>query len=191
MTGMSNEIDSLKKAYPPFENQLDFEDFVTRVNSLANKWDFVRGSLLYQQSLKCKDCDPNIAIVLLCSCADAMKVAGENAGSRRNFKEFYLKYCPTNMRDSPIEYYPDGKLPIQKAPFEKTLDFIYSKLRCLQVHEGKGRLEVLSPSIKWVAGTLLDVYESDCYCVDTLRIFEWFAKITQESLFQVLKSRTI
>ena len=146
------------------------------------KWNFVRASLLYQQALTCKDCEPNVAMVLLCSCADAMKVAGEKAGSRKNFKKFYMDYCPATLRDPPIEYYPHGKPPIEIAPFEKALDFIYSKFRCLYVHEGKGRLEPLPAGIEWVGAILLDKYNDEYYSIDTLKILEWFAKIMVESL---------
>ena len=185
---MSNHLESLKKAYPLFKSKLTLQEFIPRVNSLETeiKWNFVRASLLYQQALKCKNCEPNVAMALLCSCADAMKIAGGDAGSRENFKKFYLDYCSTDLRGPPIEYYPNGRLPSQIAPFEKALDFIYSKFRCLYVHEGIGRLENLPSGVKWISATILDVYNGECYNVDTVKILEWFAKITAESLYQFL-----
>jgi len=184
---MSNELKALKEAYSRFEGRLAFEDFETKVNSLAiDKWDFVRGILLYKQALKCRECDPNVAMLLLCSCADAIKVAGKNAGSHKNFKDFYLKYCPSTLRIPPIEYYPNSKPPSVVAPFDKALDFIYSKFRCLYVHEGKGRLENLPEGITWVGSSLLDVYKKELYTINTLKILDWFEKITLESLYNVL-----
>jgi len=177
----------LKKAYVPFQNCLTFSDFQTKVSNLGNsKWNFIRASLLYQQSLKCKNCEPNVAMVLLCSCADAMKVAGPNAGSRRNFKQLYLRHCPKDKRDSPMKYYPNNKPPAQPVPFNKALDFIYSKFRCLYVHEGIGRLELPPRDFEWFKDALLDKYNNEIYAVDIIKILEWFTDITLESLYDIL-----
>lgn len=178
---------ALREAYIPFKGRLAFNNFVTKVNSLSiDKWNFVRASLLYQQALKCKDCNPNVAMVLLCSCADALKVAGKKAGSRRNFKAFYLNNCPATLRVPPIKYHPNAQPRIAVAPFDKALDFIYSKFRCLYVHEGKGRLQPLPSGIKWIGSFLLDEFNNEYYHIDTLRILEWFANITLESLYNLL-----
>lgn len=186
---MSDELKALEKAYPPFKDRLTSQEFATKVSSLGNKmqWNFVRASLLYQQALKCKNCELNVAMLLLCSCADAMKVAGENAGSHNNFKKFYMDYCPSNLKVPPIKYYPNGKPPTQIAPFDKALDFIYSKFRCLYVHEGKGRLRPLPPGVEWFAAPLLDIYKDEYYNVDTLKILEWFSKITVESRYNIVQ----
>jgi len=114
--------DDLERAYEPFKDRLTLEDFKTKVDALnKKKWDFIRAILLYKQAMKCKDCEPNVAMVLLCSCADAMKVAGEKASSHINFKKFYMDCCPTNIRNPPIGYYI-GKPTIQTASFEEALD---------------------------------------------------------------------
>jgi len=188
MTTLSaDEIRALKKAYPPFKSRLTFKDFVARVSSLPiDEWNFVRASLLYQQALKCRSCEPNIAMVLLCSCADALKVAGKNAGSHKNFSTFYLKYCPLTLRAPPLKYYPNAKPPAITAPFDKALDFIYSKFRCLYVHEGKGRLQPLPKDITIAASLLLDKYDKEYYSLDTIKLHEWFEKITLESLYELL-----
>jgi hypothetical protein len=185
---MSDEIRALKKAYPPFGTRLVFKDFVAKVNSLSiDRWDFVRASLLYQQALKCKGCEPNISMVLLCSCAEALKIAGRGFGlSHRNFKQFYLKYCPYSLRKPPMKYYPNAKPPMQMVPFDKALDFIYAKFRCLYVHEGKGRLEHLPPGVVWIGSLLLDKYKNEYYSLDTVKIHDWFEEITLESLFSLL-----
>ena len=178
---------ALKDAYIPFRGKLTFNNFVTKINSLPiDKWNFVRGSLLYQQALKCKACNPDIAMVIFSSCADALKVAGKKAGSRKNFKTFYLKHCPSTFRVPPIKYYPNAKPPLAIAPFDKALDFIYAKFRCLYVHEGKGRLQPLPKGVNWIAGLLLDKYDNEYYQIDILKILGWFAKITLESLSDLL-----
>jgi len=183
----SDEIRALKKAYPPFQERISFKDFVNKANSLViDKWDFVRASLLYQQALRCKSCEPNIAMVLLCSCADALKTAGKNAGSRKNFKHFYLNYCPSALWVSPLKYYPNLKPPAVIAPFDNALDFIYSKFRCLYVHEGKGRLQLLPKDITIIGSFLLDMYENIPYSLDTIKLSNWFEKITLESLYKLL-----
>jgi len=185
---MSDENRALKKAYPPFGASLAFKDFVAKVNSLPiDKWNFVRASLLYQQALKCKGCESNIAMLLLCSCAEALKIAGTGFGlSHRNFKQFYLNYCPSSLRKPPMKYYPNAKPPPQMVSFDKTLDFIYAKFRCLYIHEGKGRLEPLPPGIKWIGSFLLDKYNNEYYSLDTIKVHDWFEKITLESLFNLL-----
>jgi len=183
---MSDEIRALKRAYPPFKGRLNFKDFVTKVNSLPiDKWNFVRASLLYQQALKCKSCEPNIAMVLLCSCAEALKVAGRKMGSHNNFSSFYLKYCPSSLKVPPLEYYPNAKPPAKTAPFDKALDFIYGKFRCLYVHEGKGRLEPIPKDIAVIGSFLLDKYDKEIYRLDTIKLHDWFEKTTLESLYNM------
>jgi len=86
----------------------------------------------------------------------------------------------------PIDYYPNAIPPAVKTPFDKALDFIYSKFRCLYVHEGKGRLQPLPPGITWIGSILLDKYCDEYYVVDTLIILDWFLTITLESLYKVL-----
>jgi len=181
-------LDPLRKSYRPFKGRIPWKNFLNKLNSFSydKKWNFVRSSLLYQEAKRYGKSNPNIGMLLLCSCADAMKVAGKNAGSRRNFKQFYIRYCPTNLRDPPIEYYPNARPPLVKTPFDKALDFIYVKFRCLYVHEGIGRLQPLPSGITWIALTLLDKYCNEYYVVDTLKILNWFSTITMESLYNIL-----
>jgi hypothetical protein len=146
--------------------------------------EFCQRGLLYQQAVKCKECNPNITVGLLCSCADAMKL-GKTPNTR--FKEFYERYCPQKLRKSPIEYYPNGALPLTPAPFDKALHYIYKQFRCLYVHEGIGRLRIAAPDeIEW--NSLLDGIENekDIYAVNITKIAEWLKQITFESLFAML-----
>jgi len=85
-----------------------------------------------------------------------------------------------------MRYYPNKRPPIQPVPFDKALDFIYSKFRCLYVHEGIGRLELPPDDFEWVKGTLLDACANDIYEIDFLRILNWFADITFESLYNII-----
>jgi len=184
---MSDKIRALKKAYPPFDRRLGFKDFVAKVNSLPlDSWNFVRASLLYQQAIKCKDCEPSISMVLLCSSAEAVKVAGKKAGSHKNFCSFYLKYCPVTQKVPPLEYFPNAKPPPVTASFNKALDFIYAKFRCLYVHEGKELLEPIPKNIGIFASLLLEKYDNEYYHLDTIKLHEWFEKITLESLYNML-----
>jgi len=189
VVNLTNEKEALRKAYPPFQKSIDFNGFSAKVNSLGNeaRWNFVRASLLYQKALKCKECEPNVAMVLLCSCADAVKVAGEGAGSRNNFKALYMNYCPSGSRLVPIRYYPNGNPPLQDVPFERALDLIYAKFRCLYIHEGIGNLELPPKDMELFMHTWLDKYGNDIYNIDILRILEWFSNITFESLCVMLK----
>ena len=90
--------EDIKKAYIPFRNKLTLAQFAIKFNQLTiDKKRFLRASNLYQQSQKCANCEPNIAMTLLVSCADSLKLHGLNA-PRKNFVAFYKKYCPTNLR---------------------------------------------------------------------------------------------
>jgi hypothetical protein len=183
---LSNEDTVLKEAYSSFNQKLSFVDFQSKLNSLAiDKWNFVRATLLYQQAVKCGDCNPNVGMVLLCSCANALQLVGEGK-PWENFKEFYLTYCPAHFRTPPIEYYPNGKIPRTTAPFEKALRYIYKQFRNLFVHEGIGYLITAPDGIDW--HTLYDKIknENDVYSVDMMKIAEWFRQITFESLFAIL-----
>ena len=135
------QTDPLKKAYKPFKDQFAFNVFKTKIEALnKKKWNFVRASFLYQQALKCEKCDPNIAMLLHCSSADAMQLVGKR-NSWRNFEKFYKTYCSISLRNPPIKYYATLKPPIRKdASFDEALDYIYANFRCLYVHEGIGRL---------------------------------------------------
>jgi hypothetical protein len=180
---------TLKEAYSSFKQRFSFDDFQSKLNSLKNdKWNFVRATLLYQQSLKCEKCNPNVAMVLLCSCADAMQL---EETSHKGFMAFYKTYCPAQFQNSlvensPIEYMPNGKPPLKTAPFEKALHFIYKQFRSMYVHEGKGHLEILPEHI--MAHNFWDTIEgeNDIYVVDMLNLVKWFGKITFESLSAML-----
>jgi len=127
---LSNEDTILKEVYSSFKQRLSFDDFQSKLNSLPieDKWNFVRATLLYQQSLKCKQCNPNVAMVFLCSSAEAMQLKNK---PEKRFIEFYKRYCPIRFRkSSPMEYMPNGKPPMVPAPFDISLHCIYELFRC-------------------------------------------------------------
>jgi len=181
-------LDALRKSHRPFKNRISWDVFQARLNSLGNrkKWSFVRASLLYQEALRCRKCNPSVSMLVLCSCAESMKVAGGKAGCRKNFKEFFLRYCPQGLRNPPIEYYPLASPPPVAAPFDKALDFIYKKFRCLYIHEGIGHLRPLPRGTTWIYAPLLDKYGKEIYVVDTLKILDWFLAVTFECLSTIL-----
>jgi hypothetical protein len=182
------QTDPLKKAYKPFKNEMAFKDFKTKVDALnKRKWNFVRASFLYQQALKCAKCDPNVAMLLLCSSADAMQLVGKR-NSWRNFEKFYKDYCPIGSRNPPIKYYLNKKPPLilGDASFEEALDYIYANFRCLYAHEGIGRLELPPKGVHLVGNELLDKFKGKYYVIDILNVLSWLASITKESLSKIL-----
>jgi hypothetical protein len=185
---MSDEDKLLKEIYTLFEKRLKFKDFKNKFNALPiDKWNYLRASVLYQNAIKCRRCNPNIATLLLCSCADALQLVGDEGKSKANFMTFYMKFCPPHLRTPPIDIYLDGKLPKTTAPFDKALNYIYKRFRCLFVHEGIGFMGITVPEgIVW--NDLLDGIkgEKDFYSVDMLKISNWFDQITFESLFAML-----
>jgi len=180
---LSSEGKLLHEVYPLFEKRLSFEDFKNKFNSLKNEWNFFRALRLYQQAVKCGECNPNVGMVLLCSCADALQLVAEEK-SKANFMKFYLKYCPLNLQNPPVEYYNEGKIPITTAPFDKVLRLIYKRFRCLYIHEGIGHLDPSPELLRFVIDGIRK--EKDVYAVDSLKIYEWFREVTFESLFAML-----
>lgn len=176
----------LKEVYSSFKQRLSFDAFRSKLDSLKiDKWNFVRATSLYQQSLKCEECNPNVAMVLLCSCVDAMQL---EETSYKGFMGFYKTYCPSQFQNSliensPIEYMPNGKSPLKTAPFEKALHFIYKQFRNMYVHEGIGHLKALPERIGGHIFFDRIEGENDIYAVDMLNVVKWFGKITFESLF--------
>jgi hypothetical protein len=182
------QTDPFKKAYKPFKNQIAFNVFKTKVEALnKKKWNFVRAIFLYQQALKCGKCDPNVAMLLLCSSADSMQLVGKR-NSWKNFEKFYKDYCPMPLRNPPIKYYAILKSPVirKDASFDEALDYIYANLRCLYVHEGIGRLESVPKGINLVGSELMDKFKGKYYVIDRLTVLNWFALITKESLYKIL-----
>lgn len=183
------QTEPIEQIYEVFRNRLTLEELKTKVDALGTnkKWKFVRAVLLYQQALKCKDCGPNVAMVLLCSCAETMKVESSQ-GSHHNFRKFYIDYCPLSLRVPPVKYYLSLNPPfsIDNASFEEALDYIYSRFRNYFVHQGIGRLELPPKGITLVGAELMDKFHNKIFVIDTLNVLDWFAEITYESLFKVL-----
>ena len=190
-TGLSGHHGSLilDRLFETFKEGLTPEQFRTKVDALNEKKDnFVRAGLLYQQALKCKDCEPNVSMMLLCSCADSMKLVGRKK-SRENFKKFYKEYSPIASSNPPIKYYLDANpSSYSDASFEEALDYIYVRFRSLYTHEGRGLLE-LPKGDSLIGYELMDKLEetSDkCYVIDILKILNWFATMTKDSLRNIL-----
>jgi hypothetical protein len=182
------QTDPIKKAYKPFKNEMAFKDFKTKVEALnEKKWNFTRASSLYQQALKCGKCDPNVAMLLLCSTADSMQLVG-NGKPWKNFEKFYKDYCPDSSRNPPMKCYPTLKPPLipRDASFEEALDYVYTKFRCLYTHEGIGRLELAPKGIHLVGSSMLDRFKGRHYAIDLLSVLSWFTSITRESLTRIL-----
>jgi len=190
---MSSEEKVLREIYPSFADRLDFEDFKRKFNSLPiDKWNFARAISLYQQYLKCKDCNPNVAIVVLCSCADALQLKGGKYFSRANFKEFYLKYCPLKYRKTPIEYLSREKRDSATIPFdERTLDYIYQEFRCSYIHVGIGCLELLPEKVYYHSRIGKFKKEQELFEIDLVEFRKWFEKVTFESLYAFLLGKVV
>jgi hypothetical protein len=165
-----------------------FKDFKIKVEALSEKkWNFVRATYLYQQALKCGKCNPNVGILLLCSSADAMQLVG-NRKPRENFEKFYKDYCPSDLRNPPIQYYLGLEPPLilKDASFEESLDYIYASFRCLFTHEGIGRLETTPKNAINGGWKSYDKFKNKYYSIDILNVFNWFTSITKGSLSRII-----
>lgn len=107
---------------------------------------------------------------------------------QRNFKELYIRHCPTNLRTAPMEYYPNLSTPHVATPFDKALEYIYKRFRCPHIHEGIERLhnlKIRGITIQ-IGSSLVDKLGNDGYTIDLLKILDWFFKITLNSLYGML-----
>ncbi len=185
---MSDEDKVLRDVYSSFENRLSFEEFRTKFNLLPNdKWNFARAVSLFQHYLKCKECNPNIGMVVLCSCADALQLKGSKGKSKANFIEFYLRYCPSEYRRMPIEHLSREKTDKETIAFDrKTLDYIYQTFRCSYIHVGIENLYSLPKNIysHYLIGRFEK--EKDFFTLDLVEFPKWFEKVTFESLYVML-----
>jgi len=200
---LSDEEKVLREVYSSFEDRLSFEEFRTKFNLLPNdKWNFARAVSLFQQYLKCKECNPNIGMVVLCSCADALQLVGSKYKSKANFIEFYLRYCPTEYRNPdyrspesqrmPIEYLSREKRSAEIIPFDKkTLTFIYQKFRCSYIHVGIGNIQPLPKNIYSHHSIEKFEKEKDLFMLDLVEFPKWFEKVTFESLYVMLTTGNI
>ena len=165
-----------------------FTVFQTRVNALGRtKGKFVRATFLYQQALKCQKCNPNMAMFLICSSADAMQLMGSQR-SHQNFNRFFLQYTPVHLRQPPIERYLNLNPPLTRTPasFQEALDYIYSKLRCLYVHEGIERLSIPPYGVNLIGDDLFDKFNNNYYIINRLAILGWISSITKECLLAII-----
>jgi hypothetical protein len=175
-----------KMVFNSFSNRLTWEDFETKLDSLPKRDNFLNASRLYQQALKCEGCARKVAMVLLCSCADAMQLVGER-NSRKNFKKFYESCCPNDLRKPPIKYYLDGKpLTYNDASFGEALDYIYTRFRCSYVHDGIDYLELPKGLSGYTIIDELRKIKDKHLVIDILKILDWFKIITFESLYNFL-----
>ncbi|MGD0204536.1 MAG: hypothetical protein ABSC20_11615 [Candidatus Bathyarchaeia archaeon] len=184
---MSNEDTVLKEAYSSFSQRLSFNDFQNKINLKTlgtDKWNFARAVQQFQEAIKYEESNPDLEIALLCSCAEALQL---EKTSLKRFKEFYLRYCPSNLRTSPIKYYPNGKVPEITAPFGKALEFIYRQLRSVYIHEGTEHLKP-EPIRNGIFGDVIRNKDGtkDFYFFDKMKTLEWFRQITFESLYVML-----
>jgi hypothetical protein len=151
-------------------------------------------------------------MLLLCICADAIKITGKRA-PHENFIRFYQTYCPPELKkDIPIERYnPQGELEYTKASFEEALHLIYERFRNPLAHEAKKWFEEFSPEhyeslrkwanqgipIKLITDTRIRAFEKDSktvmrygdkgyHIIDIDNLLEWFKKATLESLNKFL-----
>jgi len=195
-------MEKVKSIHSLFKDKHSLENFKAMLDSLPNekKVNFVNACLLYQQALKCKECKPtgpNIAMLLLCICADAIKITGKRA-PHENFIRFYQTYCPPELKkDIPIERYnPQGELEYTKASFEEALHLIYERFRNPLAHEAKKWFEEGSPKNS-ILDTRIEAFEKDSktvmrygdkryHIIDINNLLEWFKKATLESLNKFL-----
>jgi len=69
----NSERESVKIAYQLFSERLEKEKFLQLLNALGDlKWNFIRACFLFQQAMKCKNCEQNVALAILCSAVESI-----------------------------------------------------------------------------------------------------------------------
>jgi hypothetical protein len=222
--------------YRIFSEMLSKDDFLALFESLSkeDKKSLAKASLMQQRAVRCKTCDPDVCMALLCSAVetvsggksttfkdwvltnkldeltnrnekqvrDSLNKAYKNyvyneenrEGITYNFRKFLTTFCPNELKIPPVEIYRGNG-----DSFEITLRAIYSKFRCLFLHEGTGYPGIVNEPLideetgeeGFDLGTPLLTYLDDKKYVVSIKLHEitiWFEDVVRKSLLNYLKS---
>jgi len=75
----------MKDSHKAFADMIDEEKFNKLFSLTQKQKEFGRASFMYQRALKCKSCDPDISIALLCSAVETV-----SGGTSVIFKDWLL-----------------------------------------------------------------------------------------------------
>jgi len=214
---MEERIREYHKAFIGSFSEEDFEKlfgFLTQDDQAR----FANASLTYKKAMRCKECDSDVCLALLCSTADAV---GNHLikGSHNRFKKFLGEYCPERLRNPPLTFYGDftppedykrhqtpdeickrlkASEPVMNS-FERALDFVYSRFRCYFLHEAVGLVGI--PHIgnsyeerieAFLSPTFDFNYEKSPAAPVRIdhKVVDWFSNVVKESLVQYLLTRS-
>jgi hypothetical protein len=184
--------------YKTFTEIVSKKDFDKHLRSMEQNdmLCFLRASLMYQRAIKCRACDSDIAITLLCS---AVEVVSGGKPISYNFRRFLLTYCPEELRNPPVKI-----LKGKGENFEVAVRAIYSNFRSLHLHRGIGYMGMANKykgiadkpyidkktgeHIHMVGIPLLLKADGNIISVELTRITDWFASVVKNSLFRYLTS---
>jgi hypothetical protein len=209
---------TIKDCSEPFAELLAKKTFEKLFMSLSTdeRARFTNASHMYRRAMKCKNCDGDVCLALLCSTIDA--ISNHRLRVHERFEQFLMEYCPENFRKSPLVFYQDLKPPEdykkiqssldelrkqlreQQKPvneFERAIDFVYSRFRCYFLHEAVGlagthqRSNKIKEPIEDLISPHFDLnYEKSLGIPVRIdpRIVEWFSKAVIVSLVQYLRT---
>jgi hypothetical protein len=190
-----NQVDErmrrpVDNAFTFFSDKVERERFSELINSLGDlKWNFLRACRLYGQAVKCKNCNSDVAMTMLCSAIESMQ--GKESRPYQKFRKFLKQDCPEEFQKSPMKIFVSKK-EVRQATFEESISYIYGNFRSLFLHEGIGRVTVELPvglkNAYFFSDSLADKYREKYYIIERLEILDWFDRVVKESLWCFLNN---
>jgi hypothetical protein len=186
---------TIDEAFALFCDKAEKERFVRCVESLGEfSLNFLRACRIYGQTVKCKSCNRDVAMAMLCSAIES--VQGKRGRPYTKFVEFLMKNCPLSAQNSPMRIFV-RKDEIRQASFEESISYVYGNFRSLFLHEGIGRVTAeLPPGLEragLISSSLADKHKhgkiDKIYIIELLHVLDWFDNVVKQSLWQFLTRR--
>lgn len=211
--------DDLKALHKVLAESFSEEEFVKAFNSLTmtDQTGFEHAVLMYKRAMKCKKCDSDVCLALLCSSVDAIW-SQRIKKSHERFKKFLMEYCPKKLRNPPLLFYKTLNIPEdykehqsldelraqlkveqpRKDNFEDAIDFVYERFRCYFFHEAIGLVGVSQEDDSLEGGIDASIsprFDSGFKKSPSipvridLRIVEWFSNVVRESFVRYIRKK--
>ena len=186
---------AINDAFVLFCDKVEKEQFARRVESLdESSLNFLRACRIYGQAVKCKSCNRDVAMTMLCSAVES--VAEKGGRPYQKFIKFLTKNCPVPAQTSPMQIFI-RKDETRQATFEESTSYVYGNFRSLFLHEGIGRVSVeLPPGLERAglfSSSLADKHRHEkvekIYIIELLQVLDWFENVVKQSLWQFLANK--
>lgn len=180
---------TLDNAFTLFSDKVEKERFSELINSLSDlRWNFLRACRLYGQAVRCKNCNEDVAMTMLCSVIESIKGKGNRPYAK--FRKFLIENCPQEAQTSPMRIFV-SKNEVRQATFEESISYLYGNFRSLFLHEGIARVKVEPPPglehAHLISSSLADKHkhkqDEKIYIIERPKVLDWFENVVKESLW--------